>query len=263
MPTPIPTPDDPALSITLTGPVAELLINRPDKRNALREDMWAALPGMLADVVDDCRVLVVRGAGRSFSAGADISEFAQIYATPERGAENSNHIATGLNALADFPHPTLAAVRGSCVGGGCALALACDFRFADETAKFAITPAKMGLLYPFNDTKRLVDTIGPARAKDMLFSARVLNAAEALEAGLADRVVGASELDGEIAEYVNRLLAMSPRSLQFTKQMIAAVLDGQDRDNDATRTMFQDAFNSDDFQEGYRAFLEKRKPDFS
>jgi enoyl-CoA hydratase/carnithine racemase len=251
------------LSVTLTGPVAELLINRPDKRNALREDMWAALPGLLTDVADKCRVMIVRGAGKTFSAGADISEFAEIYATPERGAENSNHIAAGLNALAEFPHPTLAAVRGSCVGGGCALALACDLRFADETAKFAITPAKMGLLFPFNDTKRLVDTIGPARAKDMLFSARVLPADEALEAGLADRVVGVAELDLEIAGYVDRLLDMSPRSLQYTKQMISAVLNGQDRDNDTTRTLFQDAFNSDDFQEGYRAFLEKRKPDFS
>ena len=259
----MPTSNDTDLSITLTGPVAELLINRPDKRNALREDMWAALPDLLADVADKCRVLIVRGAGKTFSAGADISEFAEIYATPERGSENSAHISTGLNALAEFPHPTLAAVRGSCVGGGCALALACDFRFADETAKFAITPAKMGLLFPFNDTKRLIDTVWPARAKDMLFSARVLAGREALEAGLADRVVGASELDSEITGYVNRLLEMSPRSLQYTKQMIATVLDGQDRDNETTRTMFQDAFNCDDFQEGYRAFLEKRKPDFS
>lgn len=258
----MPSSSDAALTLSLTGPVAELLINRPDKRNALREDMWAALPGLLAGIEDECRVLIVRGAGSVFSAGADISEFAHIYATPDRGAINSAHISAGLDALADFPHPTIASVRGSCVGGGCALALACDVRFADDTARFAITPAKMGLLYPFNDTKRLVDAVGPARAKDMLFSARIVSADEALDIGLADRVIGAADLDVEIARYVSGLLDMSPRSLQFTKQMIAAVLDGQDRDNDTTRTLFQDAFNSEDFKEGYRAFLEKRKPDF-
>jgi enoyl-CoA hydratase/carnithine racemase len=249
--------------ISHDGPVAELVLNRPARRNALTEAMWAKLPSLLNSAVDNCRVLRVRGEGGAFASGADISEFDEIYASAERGEANSACLADALDALANFPHPTIAIIRGACVGGGCALALACDFRFADETAKFAITPAKMGLLYPFNDTKRLVDTVGGSTAKDILFSARVLDGPEALDCGLINRLATPDQLDAVVADYVTRLLDMSPRSAQFTKRMIGLVLAGQDHDTDETRALFREAFNSADFKEGYRAFLEKRKPDFT
>ncbi|WP_203292529.1 enoyl-CoA hydratase/isomerase family protein [Maricaulis parjimensis] len=245
------------------GDRAELILNRPEKRNAMTEAMWAQLPDLLASLAERCRVLVVRGAGEHFASGADISEFEAIYETQERGEANSASIAAGLEALARFPHPTIAAVRGACVGGGCGIALACDLRFADTSSRLAITPAKMGLLYPFGDTKRLVETVGPAMAKDMLFSARVLAAEEALDCGLIDRLFSPDALDGEIEAYCNRLLDMSPRSATYTKAMIARILDGQDHDDDDTRAWFANAFSSADFKEGYKAFLEKRKPDFS
>lgn len=245
------------------GDIAELVLNRPDKRNAFTEAMWADLPAILDTLAERCRVLVVRGAGDHFASGADISEFEAVYSTRERGEAYSASIARALDALAAFAHPTIAMIRGACVGGGCGLALACDLRFADTSARVAITPAKMGLLYPFNDTKRLVDTVGGAMAKDMLFSARVLEAGEAKAAGLVDRCFEPDALEAETRAYCTRLLDMSPFSATYTKTMIARVLDGQDHDNEETRTWFANAFTGADFQEGYRAFLDKRPPDFS
>lgn len=256
-------PHDNSLTIERRGAVAELVIDRPHTRNAFTQAMWAALPGLLEAVATDCRVLIVRGSGDCFASGADISEFAEVYATPARGEAYSSQIAAALDALAAFPHPTLAMIRGACVGGGCALALACDLRFADESARFAITPAKMGLIYPFNDTKRLVATVGAPMARDMLFSARRLDAAEALASGLVNRVSPPSRLASLVDDYVDQLLDMSPHSAELTKRMIALVLAGQDGDDDATKALFAGAFKHADFNEGYRAFLEKRKPDFS
>lgn len=256
-------PPDETLRLERRGELAELVLNRPHKRNAFTQAMWADLPGLLDSLAADCRVLVVRGAGDAFASGADISEFAEVYATPERGEAYSRQIAAALDALAAFPHPTIAMIRGACVGGGCGLALACDLRFCDESARFAITPAKMGLLYPFNDTKRLVDCVGGSMAKDMLFSARTLDAAEALACGLANRITSPSGLERLVGDYVDQLLDMSPHSAEFTKQMIARVLAGQDHDSEATKALFAGAFNHADFNEGYRAFLEKRKPDFA
>ncbi|WP_339748373.1 enoyl-CoA hydratase-related protein [uncultured Maricaulis sp.] len=256
-------PLDDGLTIQRRGGVAELVINRPHTRNAFTQAMWAALPGLLGDIADDCRVLVVRGAGDGFASGADISEFAEVYATPARGEAYSRQIAAALDALAAFPHPTIAMIRGACIGGGCALALACDLRFADESARFAITPAKMGLIYPFNDTKRLVAAVGAPMARDLLFSARKLDAAEALACGLANRVTSPAGLERLVADYVDQLLDMSPHSAELTKRMLTLVLAGQDGDDDETKALFAGAFKHADFNEGYRAFLEKRKPDFN
>jgi enoyl-CoA hydratase/carnithine racemase len=251
------------LLIRHDGDIAELVLNRPGKRNAFTEAMWAGLPDLLDTLAERCRVLIVRGQGDHFASGADISEFEDIYATRERGEAYSASIARALDALAEFPHPTIAMIRGACIGGGCGLALACDLRFADDTARIAITPAKMGLLYPFNDTKRLVDAVGGSMAKDMLFSARQLDAAEALSAGLLDRRFEPARLEPETRAYCTRLLDMSPLSATYTKKMISRVLEGQDHDTDETRAWFANAFTSADFKEGYRAFLDKRKPDFS
>ena len=255
--------DDNPLQIRHDGDIAELVLNRPAKRNAFTEAMWAGLPAMLDTLAERCRVLVVRGAGDHFASGADISEFEQVYATRARGEAYSASIARALDALAAFPHPTIAMIRGACIGGGCGLALACDLRFADTTARIAITPAKMGLLYPFNDTKRLVDAVGGSMAKDMLFSARVLDATEAERAGLLDRCLAPDALEAETRAYCTRLLDMSPFSATYTKRMISRVLEGQDHDTEETRSWFADAFAGADFREGYRAFLDKRQPDFS
>lgn len=252
------------IRLEVRGAAAHLILNRPEKRNALNAAMWEAIPVLLERALghDAVRLLVVSGAGGSFAAGADISEFEEVYATPERAEAYSRSIARALDGLAAFPRPTLAMIEGACVGGGCGLALACDLRFAAEGSRFGITPGKLGLVYTLNDTARLVRAVGVPVAKDMLFSGRLLDAAEAFRVGLVNRLVPVDRLAGEVETYVSLLAATSPNSARVTKKLIALMEAGQAEDDDATRALFLEAFTSADFQEGYRAFLEKRSPEF-
>lgn len=252
------------IRLEVRGVAAHLILNRPDKRNALNAAMWEAIPVLLERALshDDVRLLVVSGAGGSFAAGADISEFEDVYATPERAEAYSRSIARALDGLAAFPRPTLAMIEGACVGGGCGLALACDLRFAAEGSRFGITPGKLGLVYTLNDTARLIRAVGVPTAKDMLFSGRLLDAPEALATGLINRLVPLERLAGEVEAYAGLLAATSPNSAKVTKKLIALVEAGQAEDDEVTRALFLEAFTSADFQEGYRAFLEKRPPVF-
>ena len=208
------------------------------------------------------KVLIVEGDGDHFCAGADISEFEHLYATTESATKISEDIANGFNALASFPRPTVAMIRGACVGGGCGVSLCCDIRFADNTARFAITPAKLGLIYPFNDMRRLIEIVGVANAKDLLLSARVIKAKRAERMGLINKLLKPDDLEDHVMTYAASMSQLSSRSLAITKKMIAAYQDGQSSDNLNTKNWFVDGFSSEDFQEGYSAFLEKRKPRF-
>jgi len=248
----------------LTDAIGELVINQPKKRNALSAAMWARLPVLLQDAAakDGLKVLILRGAGDHFASGADISEFDTLYATEESSAKISHDIAAGMKALADFPLPTIANIRGACVGGGCGLALCCDIRFADNTSKFAITPAKLGLVYPFEDVQRLIETVGLANAKDILLSARLIPAKDAKKMGLVNFRLKSDELDDAVITYANAIAALSTHSTQITKKMFAAYSAGQFGDTQESKAWFLDGFSSDDFKEGYTAFLEKRKPNF-
>lgn len=254
-----------AVYLTREGPAAHLVLNRPDKRNALSAAMWAAIPPLLAEAEADgaARLLIVRGAGGAFAAGADISEFEDVYATAERAEAYSRTIAAALDGLAAFSKPTLAVIEGACVGGGCGLALACDLRFAAQGARFGITPGKLGLVYTLNDTRRLVDAVGFSPAKDILFTGRLLDAEEALDIGLISRLLPREALFEEAAGYAEQVAQASTRSARVTKRIMARIAAGQSEDDDATRKLFLEAFQSTDFKEGYRAFLEKRKPRFS
>ena len=244
--------------------IARMTLSQPARRNALNAAMWKALPALLKDLekTDRLRALIVTGAGEHFAAGADISEFETLYATADSAAKISADIQRAFDALAAVPVPTIAMIRGACVGGGCGLSLCCDLRFADETAKFAITPAKLGLVYPFGDIARLIDAVGVAHASDMLLSARVLKSDEAKSIGLIHRAVHADDLEAEVMDYAATLAALSPESLRVTKSMITAYRKGQREDTPDTRAQFAAGFTSKDFGEGFRAFLEKRKPDF-
>lgn len=243
--------------------IARLTLSQPARRNAVNAEMWAALPVILAALEsENPTALIVQGDGDHFAAGADISEFETLYSTPETAAQISADIQTAFNALAAFPMPTIASIRGACVGGGCGLALCCDIRLADTTARFAITPAKLGLVYPFADIARLIDAVGVANAKDILFSARIIKAKPARKMGLVHRTFGVDELESEVMDYALGLTHLSPESLRVTKSMITAYQTGQRGETDETREQFQAGFSSRDFGEGFRAFLEKRSPDF-
>lgn len=247
------------LRLEMDGAVARLLIDRADKRNAFTIAMWRLLPELLAQASADadCRVLVVKSAsGGAFCAGADIAELLANKDDASWRAENQKAINRAQYELARFRLPTVAMVEGDCVGGGCGIALACDMRIAAPGARFGITPAKLGLVYPLHDVKLLVDLVGPGQARRMLYTGMLLDAEEARAVGLVEEL--ADREDALVAQ----LLAASPFSTQAIKVFVRKVLDGQVADDGESLHVFASAFEGPDFREGTRAFVEKRKPVF-
>lgn len=255
---------DKPIELERDGAVAELVLNRPDKQNAISRAMWRSLAehGAEIDADSSIRVVIVRGAPPAFSAGADIAEFAEVFADPTAAHDYNELIQGALARLEALTKPTLAQIGGSCIGGGCGLALACDLRFAAADARFGITPARLGLAYSLGDVKRLLDLVGPARAKDILFSGRVLDAEEALRIGLVDRVVPPEDLAATIRAYAQTLISASGNSQHLIKRITRLLLDGATGETEESRRLRDSAVAHADFQEGYRAFLEKRRPRF-
>jgi enoyl-CoA hydratase/carnithine racemase len=245
-----------SLSLAIDGPIARLRIDRAEKRNAFTQAMWEALPGLVAQA-EGARVLILESAAPGiFCAGADIGELLEKSPDPEWRTANQAAINRAQHDLTRAPLPTIAFIDGDCVGGGCGLALACDMRVATPRARFGITPAKLGLVYPLHDTKLLVDLVGPSQAKRLLFTGALIDAEEALRIGLIDQIADNPDA------LVEAIAAASPHSARQAKAMIRRVLDGQADDDDETRAIFADAFTGPDFQEGVRAFVEKRRPAF-
>lgn len=254
------------LRLERAGSVATLTLSRPKARNALSHAMWCGLGEIATQLArdDGVRALVITGAGdKAFSAGADIAEFPKTYASAAATRDYNDAVRRAQALIAGLPFPSVASIRGACFGGGCGLALHCDLRFASADARFAITPALLGLAYSFADTQRLVGLVGPARAKDILFSGRVLEAQEALMIGLIDRVLPPDQLDGAVADYVAGLAALSQTSIRVTKQTLHEIEGGAQQPGPALRASFEATFSGADFAEGYAAFMDKRKPDFS
>ena len=247
------------LRLELDGPTAHLLIDRADKRNAFNMEMWASIPGLLQQVAanDQLRLLVLRSAEPgAFCAGADIKEMLANKDDPAWRSANQAAINRVQHELARFALPTIAFVEGDCVGGGCGLALACDIRVATQSARFGITPAKLGLVYPLHDVKLLTDLVGPGQAKRILYTGSLIDAQEALRIGLVEMISDSP------SEFVDAILAASPHSVKETKKFVQRVLDGQNADDAETLQIFGEAFTLSDFQEGTSAFVEKRKPEF-
>jgi enoyl-CoA hydratase/carnithine racemase len=257
---------DDSLLLRRDGAVATLTINRPARLNALTYAMFTRLPGLLAEAaaVPGLRALVLTGAGiRAFSAGADIAEFGTTRATKQQAAAYDDAVLAAEEALASFPAPTVAAVHGDCYGGGCALAIACDVRFAAAGARFAITPAKLGIVYPLGGTKRLVDLVGPSRAKIILMTGAAYSAAQAQAFGLCDEVFAdPAALDAGVRDFTALLAARSGVTQRAAKQTVARILDGADRDDAAHAALRAAALDSPDYAEGVRAFLDRRPPVF-
>ncbi|MFJ5897234.1 enoyl-CoA hydratase/isomerase family protein [Streptomyces sp. NPDC093064] len=243
---------EPQLLHDVTDAVATVMVHHPAKRNAMTAAMWRALPPLLDGLAADpgVRALVLTGSGATFCAGADISTL--------RGSPREAQRLAGQaeEALAAFPKPTLAAVRGYCVGGGAQLAAACDLRFAEAGALFGVTPAKLGIVYPASSTRRLVSLVGPATAKYLLFSGELIDAERALRTGLVDEVLPEGELAKRITEFTRILTARS----QLTQAAAKEFADGR-TDRDAHWT--KQAQASDDTAEGVAAFLERRTPRFT
>ena len=241
------------------GPVGAIVIDRAERRNAVTLAMWQAIPDLLGQASSEhgLKVLVVRSAEEgSFSAGADIGEMITHKDDAAWRAANQTAINTAQHRLARFTLPTIAFVGGDCIGGGCALALACDIRVATPNARFGITPARLGLVYPFHDTKLLVDLVGPGQAKRLLFSGEFIDAMEARDIGLVEIIASAPDaLERVIAQ-------VSANSNTAMKQMVRRILDGQSDDDTETLQMFAEAFEGADFAEGTTAFAEKRRPRF-
>ncbi|MCK0068600.1 enoyl-CoA hydratase/isomerase family protein [Kordiimonas laminariae] len=245
--------------------IGYLVLNRPEKRNAMLQAMWEAIPNAVVelDANPNVRVIIVTGSSdKAFCAGADLEELEGIATSAERRESNRLAIRNAQRSLARAKKPTIAQIWGACVGGGCGLAIHCDMRFAARGAKFGITPAKLGLVYPLNDTKQLVDLVGPSKARSILFSARKMDVDEAERIGLIDMVFEPNELEEETLAFAQQISKQSQYSVRMMKTFIQRVLDGQVDDDEETANIFGDAHEGMDATEGVRAFLEKRVPVF-
>lgn len=251
----------PDLRLVLEPPLARLVLDRPERRNAMSAAMWRDLTRLCVDIESrpEIEAVIVEGAGGHFCSGADIAEFDEVFADAASARAYLGAIESGLEALSRLDRPTLAKIEGSAVGGSLAIALACDLRFAAETAQLAVPPAKLGLLYGPVETRLLVETIGPAAAKDLLFSARAVEPQEALRLGLINRCLPTTAL-AEAAEIQAQTWSkLSQISIRGAKKAVQAALTAN---FDTLRTLVEAAALGDDFREGRAAFKAKRPAHF-
>jgi enoyl-CoA hydratase/carnithine racemase len=251
------------LAVRRDGHLAVLTIDRPEKRNAMTADMWAALPSVLATLADDAevRVLVVTGAGPSFCAGADIADLLSGPDPADPMAEVRRDNLAAQAALRNFPKPTVAMIRGHCIGGGVEIAACCDLRFTDPTGIFGVTPAKVGIVYTPSSTKALIDLVGPAMTKYLLFSGELIDAPTALRVGLVDQLVPAEDLESQVHRFADVLASRSALTQRATKDVVAALLAGGDGEGIVAR-WYRETVASGELAEGVAAFGERRTPRF-
>jgi enoyl-CoA hydratase len=249
------------------GGIAMVVFNRPKVRNAISLAMW----GEIADIArrlgqdDSVRAILFRGAGHeAFASGADISEFKENRKDRESAVAYNKIVEAAEIAIRDCPKPTVAMIYGFCMGGGMALALACDLRFAAEGSRYGIPAARLGIIYDFDAVRQLVDLVGPAYTKDILFSARSLHAEEAFRIGLIQRLVPADQLEHQTLEYLTTVAANAPLSIRGAKAQMAAIFDGANaKHQELMKAARLETFDSADYKEGTNAFLEKRPPRFT
>ncbi len=260
---------DPNKSVYLDqrGAIATITINRPEHRNAINAEMWLEIRRLAAEInqSEETRVVIIRGAGdEAFSAGADISEFDRIRNNSTQGRAYSETFDGALDAVWELSKPVISMIRGFCVGGGLELACCTDIRIAAEGSRFGIPTARLGVLVGYREMRRLLQLVGVGGASELLLGARIVSGEEALRMGLITRLIPAEQLEQEVSRTADEIAATSPLINRWHKQIIRTVLqkptlEGFTPEEEALPFA---CFDSEDFQEGRRAFLEKRKPVF-
>lgn len=243
-----------------------LIFNNPERRNALSLAMWQGIAEIVREYEADpqVRVIILKGAGdKAFTAGADISRFETERGTPEGIGAYEKATGDAYGAVREAAKPTIARIHGFCMGGGMAMAISCDLRVAAEGAVFGIPAARLGVGYGYDAVKTLVDLVGPSFAKEVLYTARKFTAAEAAGMGLINRAVPEAELDTAVADMAGRIAENAPLTIAAVAATVTDLLrDPSERDRAACDTKVAACFASADFEEGRKAFLEKRKPQF-
>jgi enoyl-CoA hydratase len=249
------------------GPIATVVINRPAMRNAISLAMWTELTRVTQELgeTDSVRAIVYRGAGTvAFASGADISEFKEQRKDVASAARYNEQTRAAYSTIRECPKPTVAMIFGFCMGGAMAVAMACDMRFAAEGSKFGIPAARLSIIYGADSVGQLVDLVGPAYAKDILYSARVVDDREALAMGFIQRLLPAAELEAYTYDYLRKVADNAPLSVRGAKATIESYLMGlTDERRKKLRDLAVVATESQDYQEGTRAFLEKRVAKFT
>jgi enoyl-CoA hydratase len=248
------------------GAIGWITFNNPERRNAVSMAMWEALYAIVTDYAADeaIRVIVVKGAGdKAFVSGADISEFEQRRSSPETTRLYGETSGRASEALRLVGKPTIAMIRGFCIGGGVSLATSCDLRIAEEGARFGVPAARLGLGYEFAGVRKLVDIVGPSYAKEIFYTARQFSAAEAQAMGLVNRVVPAGELESFVRNYADMIADNAPLTVASIKTLVGQVVEDESRrDINLCKAVVDRCFQSLDYVEGRTAFMEKRKPVF-
>ena len=259
-------PSDKMISKVEDG-VGSMIFNNPERHNAISLEMWDAALEIMASFAADpaVRAMVVTGAGgKAFASGADISKFKDERQEADALARYQRTTQAAYAALQGMAIPTIAKVRGYCIGGGTAVAVCCDIRICSEGSKFGIPAAKLGLGYGLARAQPLVDLVGPAHAKEMFFTGRQFDAREAERIGLVNHVVADDQLDAAVDEMARTIAANAPLTVRCAKLVVGESLkDAEVRDVAATERAVQACFDSRDYKEGQAAFMEKRKPVFT
>jgi enoyl-CoA hydratase/carnithine racemase len=257
--------NSPHMAAEIEGSIGWMTFNKPERRNAVSLDMWEAIPEILHRFESDpaVRVIVLKGAGdKAFVSGADISEFEK-----SRSSEESNVLYDRMSdradkALAACEKPTIAMIRGYCIGGGLGIAVGCDIRIASDNSKFGIPAARLGVGYGAAGVKKLMNLVGPAFTKEIFFTGRRFDAAEAQTMGLINRVVANGMLDDYTRQYCATIADNAPKTIHALKRTVAEIGRGHDADWALCDRLVTECFASDDYIEGRRAFMEKRRPVF-
>ena len=253
--------------VSADGPVGTLMFNNPERHNAMSFDMWQRATAALEELAGEnrVRVVVLAGAGgKAFVSGADISKFESERNSAEAVATYNAATERFSQALLDYPKPTIAMIRGYCIGGGVGIAISCDLRIANQSARFAIPAARLGLGYGFENIRRLVELVGPQFVNEILFTARQFDAEEARQMRLINRIIPDVEIEEYVRHMAETIAANAPLTIRAVKGTVRELLrDPASRNLAHCESLVKQCFESADYQEGRRAFLEKRKPVFT